>query len=96
MTLPRLTDVEKVSGVKRDYVSSIELGRISVIYPESFNQLRRVYGFPGFELLEAMGYRTDATVSEIDPSLLALARGMTLDQQRALAVLAKATMRLGE
>lgn len=90
------TDVERMCGVRRDYLSSIELGRIAVVYPETFNRLRRCYGFPGFDVLESMGFDTDATGENIEPSLLALLRAMTPEQQRALATLAKATMKLSE
>jgi len=52
-------EAEKLSGVRREYIGSIETGRIAVIYPEPFNALRRAYGFPGWEILESMGYETD-------------------------------------
>jgi len=53
-------EAEKLTGVRREYIGSIETGRIAIIYPEPFNALRKVYGFPGWEILEAMGYETDA------------------------------------
>ncbi len=87
------TDVERLSGVRRDYLSSIELGRISVVYPETLNRLRRVYGFPGWEMLDAMGYQTDAGGEAVEPALLAIIRALTPEQQRMLADMAKATLR---
>jgi len=52
-------EAEKLSGVRREYIGSIETGRIAIIYPEPFNALHRAYGFPGWEILESMGYETD-------------------------------------
>lgn len=52
-------EAEKLSGVRREYIGSIETGRIAVIYPEPFNALHKAYGFPGWEILESMGYETD-------------------------------------
>jgi len=66
------------------------------LLPETFNRLRRCYGFPGFDVLESMGFETDATGEDIEPSLLALLWTMTPEQQRALSTLAKATMKLSE
>jgi len=52
-------EAEKLTGVRREYIGSIETGRIAIIYPEPFNALHRAYGFPGWEILESMGYETD-------------------------------------
>lgn len=51
------TDIERVTGVRRDYLSSIEGGRIRVIYPANFNALHKVLRFPGWEILELDGLR---------------------------------------
>jgi transcriptional regulator with XRE-family HTH domain len=88
------TDIERVSGgaVKREYVSGVELGRIGLIYPEPFGQLRRILRFPGWEVLEAMGYATDLKQQGIDDSLLQLLRRLTLPQQKAVAAFVRATI----
>ena len=78
------TELEKESGVKRDYIASIERGRISVIYPETLGRLRAVLGFPGWAALEAMGYQTDAEGSKIRPLLAAAVVKLTVGQQEAL------------
>lgn len=89
------TEVEELCSVRRDYVSSIELGRIGVVYPDTFNRLRDAYNFPGFDVLETMGFKTDAAQQEIQPSLLAIIGTMTHEQQAALAELARAACQLG-
>lgn len=79
-------DLAEVVGVTRDYISSIEIGRIGVVYPRVFNGLQRTLGFPGWELLELMGYHTTATSKEeggIYPPLLAFLGKMDASQQQA-------------
>ncbi len=79
-------DLAEVVGVTRDYISSIEIGRIGVVYPRVFNGLQRALGFPGWELLELMGYRTSATSKDTEgvyPPLLSLIDGMSEEQQQA-------------
>jgi len=82
---------ERVSppGVRRDYLASIEAGKIKIVYPRDFNALRRALQFPGFELLEAMGYETDGGVDDIDPVLVAVSRQLDRDSQRALATMGR-------
>jgi transcriptional regulator with XRE-family HTH domain len=87
------TDAARVSGVKREYISSIELGRIQVLYPGVFNALRRAYRFPGFEILEAEGYTTDAHEADINDGLITLIRALTPEQQEGVAAIIKATFR---
>ena len=79
------TDVERVTQgrVKREYLSSIELGRIAVIYPTVFRELHRVLKFPAWEVLEAMGYPTDLAERGVEPGILARLRRLSLRQQRA-------------
>lgn len=77
------TDIERVTGVRRDYLSSIEGGRIRVIYPANFNALHKVLRFPGWEILELMGYETDVGANDLVPALVHVARQLTPDQQRA-------------
>jgi transcriptional regulator with XRE-family HTH domain len=71
-------EAEKLSGVRREYIGSIETGRIAIIYPEPFNALHRAYGFPGWEILESMGYETDVD----------RASGYSREVLRAAAILA--------
>ncbi len=80
------TQLEELTGVKREYISSIELGRIAVVYPEVFNKLHAVLRFEGWVLLEAMGYETDAGsgTAELNPALLAVVSRLTPKQQEAL------------
>jgi transcriptional regulator with XRE-family HTH domain len=77
-------ELARVTGIKREYISSCELGRVGVIYPEAFNALRRALGFPGWELLEAIGYRTDVGEADINPGLLTLLRQLSPEQQQAV------------
>jgi transcriptional regulator with XRE-family HTH domain len=79
-------DVADEVGVTRDYISSIEIGRIGVVYPTVFNGLQRTLGFPGWEMLELMGYHTNATTLDtqgIYPPLLSFISKMDKEQQRA-------------
>jgi transcriptional regulator with XRE-family HTH domain len=73
------------SGVSRDYISSIEMGRIAVIYPETANRLRESLGIQGWELLEAMGYETDVVeVRDANQELMRRISRLRPEQQEAL------------
>lgn len=88
------SDVGKASQiVSREYVSGVELGRIAVVYPEIFNELRRLYKFPGFEVLEAMGYDTDCETAGVKPRLAMLINQLDESQQDALASIARTMIR---
>lgn len=86
-------EVSNLAGVKRSYLSSAELGRIGIIYPDIFESLHRVLRFPGWELLEAMGYKTDVPTEGIEPGLSQLIRSVPREQQAALTTLVRAMMR---
>lgn len=58
LSQPRLAEL---SGVGRDYISSIERARITVIYPETANRLKDALGVAGWRLLAEMGYETDVS-----------------------------------
>jgi len=93
------TDLERLTKVKREYISSIEMGRIQVIYPEVFNLLKKVLRFPGWVLLEAMGYETDSVAGEaggLNPALVAAVASLSDRQQRALLEFLLASTRLGD
>ena len=82
-----LTQAELATRVDitREYLASIEIGRIGVVYPKVFVGLRRHLGFPGWELLEEMGYPTDAVRPEdaaINPKVLDILRRMSPEQQQ--------------
>lgn len=83
-------EAAQVSGLKRDYINGLEGGRILVPYPPIVNALRRVYRFPGWEVLEEMGYHTDAQVNNILPALQVLVQQMSNDEQQALLGVARA------
>lgn len=80
-------DLQRATGVKREYINAIERRRgglgIKIIYPDKFNPLHDALGFAGFEMLEAMGYQTDAGRGDTSPRLLALIRRLTPEQQEA-------------
>lgn len=78
------TELARLSGVKREYISSIELGRIQVLYPEPFRALQLVLGFPPEVLLKAMGYPVGEASGGINPALAAAVRALDDRQQRAL------------
>lgn len=70
--------------VARAYIGRIETGDIQVVYPKTFNRLRKALGFPGYEILEAMGYETDAGITGVDPEVLALLLKLPPERQRDL------------
>lgn len=96
----------ELSGVTRDYIASMELGRIQVIYPAVFVKLREVLGFRGWELLEMMGYPTDVParadrIPLAEPpqrrpnrALITAVGRLSVPQQAALLALVRATVRL--
>ena len=77
-------ELARLTGVKREYISSIELGRIQVLYPETFRALHEVLGFPAEVLLEAMGYPVGVGSGGINLALAAAVRGLDDRQQRSL------------
>lgn len=79
------SDLASASGVKRDYIGSIELGRIRVLYPETFRRLKEVLGFPGWAALEAMGFETDIETRPVSPKLLLAISELDGAAQEALA-----------
>lgn len=77
-------EAAQLTHTNRAYISTVELGRIKPSV-EMFNELRRLYRFPGWELLEMMGYRTDAdTVDGLWAPLVAMLGNLDRDQQKAL------------
>lgn len=86
-------DLARASGVKRSYITAIEVGRMNIMYPETFVDLKRVLRFPGWDMLEAMGYPTDAGDDDIYPRLLHVARQLPMDQQEALAKIGTTLLR---
>lgn len=87
------TDLARITGVKREYIGSIELGRMQVVYPEAFNKLHRALRFPAFEWLEAMGFETDSSEQGILPALAVLLKSMTAEEQKAFVDLAKSILK---
>lgn len=87
-----LTQVElaEASGLKGSYITALELGRYQLIYPKPFNAIHRVLRFPGWVVLDAMGYATDAGDKDIHPALGALIRAMDEPQQVALLGMVRA------
>src|SRR5690349_13187984 len=63
-------DLAHQTGVRRDYIGSVEVGRINVIYPETFARLKSALGFPGWVGLEAMGFETDVAERSVLPELV--------------------------
>lgn len=93
-----LTQKEAAMAARQQdgYVSSIEAARLQLIYPDPFNALRRVLGFKGYEVLEAMGFETDATNGgHISPTLHALIASMDDEQQLALVDVIRGMNRYG-
>ena len=89
------TELERAPGVQRAYISSIEGGRILILYPKTFSALQRVIKFPTWELLEAMGYPVEGRVEGIIPPLSTLLATLTEDQQMAVMGIVRATIRAG-
>jgi DNA-binding XRE family transcriptional regulator len=77
-------ELARRTGVKREYLSSVELGRIGLMYPGPTNDLKRELGVPGWMLLEAMGYETDANDDAVLPMLVAALRRLRTGQQLSL------------
>ncbi|MEJ5221838.1 MAG: helix-turn-helix transcriptional regulator [Tepidiforma sp.] len=87
-------EAERLSGVRRDYIGAVETGRIGVIYPDTFNRLRALYGFPGWEILELMGYQTDAADAHVHPAIASALKGLSPEEQEKLAPFVKAAASL--
>ncbi len=83
-------EAAKHAGLKQSYIASLELGRFKLIYPAPFNALHRIYRFPGWEGLEAMGFETDGAIGGVQPALLTHIRLMDEDEQHALLGVVKA------
>ena len=77
-------DLARATSLKASYITAVERGRFQLIYPEKLNSLRRALRFPGWEMLEEMGYKTDAGEEGITPGLLAQIRTLDSEQQLAL------------
>lgn len=86
-------DLAMASKVRRSYIASIEFGRIGIPSPDTFNSLHKVLHFPGWEMLEAIGYDTDAGESNVEPALLSVARSLPAKQQILLAEMGKTWIR---
>ena len=84
-------DVERLTGgrVKRSYLAKIETNQITLLPPGTFNELHRLLKFPGYELLEAMGYETDAGEERVESALLVAAQALPESTQRLLAHVAR-------
>lgn len=95
-------ELARRADVTRHYIASMESGRIGVVYPDVFTKLQRVLGFPGWVLLEAIGYHTGLreredgadTAAHVQPALLGAIADLTADQQQAVFDLVAATRRL--
>lgn len=79
----------ELTGVSMGYIASIERGMQKLIYPERFNPMHEALGFPGWDLLEAMGYATDGSYLGIDAELAEEAKTLTREQSQALVALAR-------
>lgn len=84
------TELADAAGLKASYITALELGRYQVVYPKPFNAIHRVLRFPGWVVLDAMGYQTDAGDKEINPALSALIGAMDVAQQVALLGMVRA------
>lgn len=89
-------DVEKATGLQRTYISAVERGRILVIYPEPFALLHRLYRFPAYEMLEAMGYPTDSSEGNVNDALLMHLKGLSAVQQRAVLDIVRSMSRAAD
>lgn len=86
-------DLANASGEKRTYIGSIEFGRIGIPSVKTFRALHRVLRFPGWEMLEAIGYPTDATDDNVIPSLLSVCRSLPEPKQELLAQMGRLMLR---
>jgi len=86
-------DLAAAAGVERSYIMSLEYGRTGIPGPKPFNALHRVLRFPGWEALELMGYRSDATREDVDSRLLAVARALPEEKQAILADMGRLWLR---
>ena len=82
-------ELARDAQVNREYIGSMEVGRIDVVYPEVFNRVvhalkNRGATLAGWELLDAMGYETGGSKGEIYPPLQRALEEMDEPQQRAV------------
>lgn len=74
----------------RSYVVSMENGRMAAPTPQKINPFHEVLGYPGWELLDLLGYDTDGDAdSRIVPELRAVIIKLDPEQQRLLAKFGK-------
>lgn len=86
-------ELAQACGIKvtRDYIGSVELGRIVWVRMDKFNALHHVLRFPGWEMLEAMGYETDVDRDPtVSPRLMTTIRQLSIDQQDAADAMLRA------
>lgn len=70
--------------LSRDYIARVEAGDIKIMYPRKFNEFRRLLGFPGWEALEEMGYRTDANIEGVSPRVLRALLDLSKEDQEVI------------
>lgn len=85
-----LTQVQLAEMVSKapSWVSALEIGTYKSLPPESFNALHQALGFPGWEILEAMGYETDGGYLGVEALLVQKATALTREQQLKLVAIA--------
>lgn len=76
-------ELATVARVGRNWVQQLELGEIAVPGPDRVNRIKKVLGFPGWALLEEVGYETDVVDQGlIDPGLFVRLATMEKEDQR--------------
>lgn len=86
-------DLAQVTGLNRNFIAGLETGVQAMPYPDKLNALHGALGFPGYEMLELMGYVTDGGVQGLHPKLVAVARSLPMEMQEDIAYLAQAWLR---
>lgn len=82
----RHPDIWKDKVTARNYISQVENGGIDIPSPLKINPLHEELGYPGWELLELIGYDTDGdSDSKIEPELRSVAIRLAPVQQKLLA-----------
>lgn len=90
-------EAERASGVSRDYIGSVEGGRIKVMYPDMVRKLAAAYRQPGYVILEAMGFETNCTAEDhVLPALSMFMSNLDDAQQKVLLEIARATFRASQ
>lgn len=80
--------------ISRDYLGGLEQGRMGIPHPEKFNPLHEVLGFPGWEILDLMGYDTDGGEGiNFEPQLAKIASQLSKEQQKMLAMIGKSWLK---